>query len=313
MSATSLYAKRTRKIWSVGQQTLSGYTKTGNVLLSNSHQASELILDCVITQPYTIAPTGFDVSSAFERIQLEFNGKERIGASSRSINAINLLTESATTPVLTIDPVALTASVSFSVELHLELDGSPHDFLTVLNTPNTSSLTLTTGANWVFTGGTMSTPPTTTVNVGVNDYGTEEEYSDGIMMRSLREKIVDDTKSRTAGLPIRLDGQCATRFALFQTGYIVGGIFTPADDIITNIRITIDGKTTMTTWHALKNVLARKRTFNQVGVSGFDFGDQVNEFADSGDGDVIIEYDVGNPLAQPYRIVVGHDAIRSAL
>lgn len=309
----SIYEKRTPKIFGIGQQTVVGNNTTAAILLAKNHQTSEFILECVIAQPYTIAPTGFNIDETLKRIELEVNGKMRVAASVLSIDSLNNLTEGNTLGRLVLDVPNLTAYYHFSVELHMETDGCPNDFLTMINSPSTLALTVTTGDNSAFVGGTMSAvvKPTYTINVVVRDYGVEHHYENGELMCSLREKVLVDNKSKTSGTPIMLDGKCATRFISLQTGLLVGTVFTPNDDIMTNIRITIDGKTTITTFYQLKNILARLRSFSEAGVSGFDFGDQLSGFAKS-DSDIIIEYDLNNPTAAQYKIVVGHNAIREA-
>lgn len=311
--AQSRYKKATPKFTPIGDVVITGLNNSATVAnLQKEHHASEFVLEVAVSQPATVIPTGVAIDESFKRILLELNGKDRIAGSARTINVLNKLTEAAVAPRIVLAGGVATAY--FTLELHIEGEGMVDDFIGLVNQPKTMSINLTTGDNSVFVGGTLSGTPTYTIKVRAVDYGIENEYEgSGVFMYNTREKVAELSTAIATPRTIALDGMCATRHIALIAGTVVGTVFTPSDDVITDITYTIGGKTTQTTWYALKSMMARKTGgYSQAGVSGIMFGDTLDELAESV-GDLLITYQQANPAGGNVSLRVGHAALRSAV
>jgi hypothetical protein len=264
-----------------------------------------------VVQAFTVAPTTANIEELFKRIYLELSGKEICAASSRAVSLLNMAYENA----IAYNVTSAGGFVTFSgtIDLHVENDGMFEDFLTLDNKPATMSVNLTTGDNTVFTNGTLTvgSVPTTTVKLRAKDYGVNSFYADnGKFFHSVTEKFSDLTTATSGTRTIQLNGNCLTRAMLFLAGSVVGSVYTPNDSLIGNIRYTLNGVTTLTTFAALKQMLQRGTSINRAGVSGIVFGDTLKEMPVTDAESITISYDVVNPLGLSLRFSVVHDATR---
>jgi len=279
----------------------------GNVY--KEHHASEYVLDVQVDQAYTVAPTVINVDEAFKKIVLEINGSEYYNASSRAINALNSFVEQPGGVTTYNDGFA--SHVKFTIELHIEAEGMQEDFLTLVNKPDLLSLNITTGDNSIFGNGTMTGNPLFTIRCRAKDYGIKQTYDDaGVWKMRVQERQAENSTAIGAPRTLTLDGHCSMRHIALIAGTVVGSVFTPNDDVITDISYKIGGETTTTTWRALKSMLKRQTGIDKTGVSGVIFGDTVSELGVVGAENFLLNYTQSNPAGATVSLRVATEALK---
>lgn len=258
--------------------------------LDRAQLTSELVMGLSFSQTWgTNAPTSHDMRFAFTKIELTSSKGTHFSCGWPAFYDLMRATENKSTPIFAYGAGGgAAAALSGISDLHFELDGSPMDVLTFLDTSQLSSLnlklTIAPDAQNAFIGGTGAVG-VTAVNVTVE----AKEYPEmkGAMPFGVANQFCIDMLENTGvaavsnkEVPLKTGNK--TRFIMVQTLDTSGARPVYTDAVIDKFNFKVNG---FEYCGNSPGVTVRKkndanRGMNNVGCYLLDFGDDPAQYAD---------------------------------
>lgn len=282
--------KKQMRLVAQGSGNVSSNLGVISMQLDRANLTSELVLGLDFLQTWgTNAPTSHDMRFAFTKIELTSSKGTHFSCGWPAFYDLMRATESKSTPLYAYGAGGgAAASLSGICDLHFELDGSPMDVLTFLDTSELSSLnlklTVAPDAQNAFIGGT-GTVGVTAVNVTVE----AKEYPDmkgampfGVATQFCIDMLENTGVAAVSNKEVPLKTGNKTRFLLIQTLDTSGARPVFTDAVVDKFNLKVQGHEYFgnSPGKTVRKINEAVRGMNNVGCYLLDLGDDPAAYAD---------------------------------